>query len=445
MKIKCSFISHQNTTDHHTLYVPRNMMDRLPFKRNMTLKCGNTTLDVTCMETKADSLQIMLDTADSLFASIPNLQNIWISIVPGSSVIHMGPVVALLINQFSLNSIHSHSLKEYFTECQSWIQRKGGFFYLLPLSSFIGNEAEGVYYNGRGWESASLPAPNVIYNRCHSRKIERTPSFQQALSRSLNRDIHLFNSGFLSKDQVYHALKDSPALSHHLPKTVLGFEALEEMLSVHRDIFVKGINGSKGRYIMRIQKVDDRFHMQQNSFSAENPLTFPSYPALYKQLRSWCKGSSYLVQETIPFLTVEEKPLDFRFLCHKNRNGEWELISSVARIAARDQFVANVDQGGRIEKPLHVLGTFFSQKKSVAIMKEMKELCTTASTLLSESIDGHFAELGIDVGIDESGKPWLIEINSKPSKRTYLENDRIRPSVQALYEYSFTKWTKKEE
>lgn len=443
MKIKCSFISRQSK-DHHHLYIPEKWMDRFPFQRHMTLKCGSSLLDVTCMGTKTDSLQIMLDTSDSLFASIPPLENIWISIDTRNAMIHMGPVAALLLNQSSLATIHSHSLKEYFTECQEWFQRKGGFFYLLPLSSFAGNKREGVYYNGNDWETGLLPDPHLLYNRCHSRKIERSPSFQKALGRTLDRGIQVFNSGFLSKDEVYNALKDSPTLSPHLPETVKGLDSLQKMLTLYQDVFVKGINGSKGRYIMRIQKRDDGFHMQQNSFSNENPLTFPTYPALYKQLKAWC-NSTYLVQETIPFLTVEGQPLDFRFLCHQNRNKDWELVSSVARIASQDQFVANVDQGGRIEKPLPVLQTIFSPRESLAIMKGMKELCIHASTLLADSMEGHFAELGIDIGIDQSGKPWLIEINSKPSKRTYLENDRIRPSVKALYEYSLAIWTNKEE
>lgn len=445
MKIKCSFVSQKNTNGQHHLYIPRKMMDRYPFQRYMTMKCGNSLLDVTCMETKADSLQIMLDTDDSLFSALPNLENIWVSIDTRHATIHIGPVVALLINQFTLNEHQSHSLKEYFTECQSWFQRKGGLFYLLPLSSFVGNVNEGVVYTGEDWILTPMPAPNVIYNRCHSRKAEHSSTFKKALTRSEERNIHLFNSSFLSKDQVYHVLKDSPVLSHHLPKTVQGIDELEEMLSLYKDVFVKGIHGSKGRYIMRIQKTETEYFVRQNSFSTESTLSFPSYSALYKQIRSWCKRSSYLVQETIPFLPMDLEPLDFRFLCHLNQEREWEVISSVARIAAHEQFVANVDQGGRIEKPLLVLQRLFPHKKSVAILHEMKELCRVSSKLLSESLDGHFAELGIDVGVDESGKPWIIEINSKPSKRTYLENDRIRPSVKALYEYSFTKWIDQEE
>ncbi|MGM0753326.1 MAG: YheC/YheD family protein [Bacillota bacterium] len=445
MKIKCSFSSHKNIHDHHHLYIPKQMMNRYPFQRSMTLKCGNSLLNVTCKEASTDSLQIMLDTSDSLFSSIPNLENIWIFIDSRNALIHMGPVVALLINQFSLNELHSHSLKEYFTECQSWFQRKGGLFYLLPLSTFVGDLPEGVAYLDQEWQSTTLPAPHVIYNRCHSRKVERTPSYKKALTRSENRQIHVFNSGFLSKDDVYNALKDSPSLAHHLPQTMHGIDSLEKMLSLNNDVFVKGINGSKGRYIMRIQKRDKGFIMYQNSFSSQSPLTFPTYSALYKQIRSWCKPSSYIIQETIPFLTVKGQPLDFRFLCHLNGRESWEIVSSVARVASQDQFVANVDQGGSIERPLSILHTVFPHKKSVEILTDMKELCTTSAMLLSETVDGHYAELGIDVGIDESGKPWLIEVNSKPSKRTYLENDRTRPSVKALYEYSFTKWMNKED
>ncbi|MCA1061924.1 YheC/YheD family protein [Rossellomorea sp. AcN35-11] len=445
MKIKCSFSSNKHHHDHHFLTVPKKLMSRLPFQREMTLKCGNSHLDVTCVESTSDTQHIILDTGDSLFSSIPNLDPIWISIDSRHNMIRMGPVVALLINPFSLRTLPSHSLKEYFTECQSWFQQKGGLFYLLPLPSFLGDLKEGVAYHDGDWKSTLLPAPDIIYNRCHSRKTERNSSYKDALIRSEDRQIHVFNSGFLGKDEVYQSLKDSPALAQYLPKTVQGFDSLEEMLDVYEDVFLKGINGSKGRYIMRIQKKDNEYIMYQNSFSSKSPLSFSTYSSLFKQIRAWCKSSSYLTQETIPFLSVEGQPLDFRFLCHLNGKRSWEIVSAVARVAAKEQFVANIDQGGRIEKPLSILNTYFPPKKSAEIFLEMRELCKHAAELLSETADGHFAELGLDVGIDHSGKPWLIEINSKPSKRTYLDNDRIRPSVKALYEYSSGIWMNKED
>ncbi len=199
------------------------------------------------------------------------------------------------------------------------------------------------------------------------------------------------------------------------------------------------------RYILRIQKQEKGFLVHQNSFSSKSPISFPNYLSLHKQIHSWCKSSSYLTQETIHFKTFEEQQLDFRFLCHKKAKGKWEVVSSVARVAANQQFVANVDQGGRIEKPLTILTSLFPDKESYKIMSEMKELSLSSAHLLSESLGGNFAELGIDIGVDSNGDPWIIEINSKPSKRTYLETGRIRPSVKALYEYCLTTWTDKEE
>ncbi|BCB02910.1 hypothetical protein KH172YL63_10430 [Bacillus sp. KH172YL63] len=314
----------------------------------------------------------------------------------------------------------------------------------MPLPSFLGSRQEGAAYNGHTWEMAPLPAPDVIYNRCHSRKMERSPSFQGALSRFEKKKIHVFNRGFLSKDEVYAALKDSPVISAHLPETVNGLDSLEEMLASCNDVFVKAVDGSRGRYILRIQKRERDYLVHQNSFGAKSPLTFSSQEALLRQIKLWCRRSSYLVQETISFVKVDGCSLDFRYLCHLDENGTWQIVSSVARVSSPHQFVANVDQGGVIEKPAAILQTLFPEK-AVEISNEMKKLCIATARLLADSIDGHFAELGMDIGIDGSGKPWLIEVNAKPSKRTYTEASAIRPSVKSLYAYSYRKWIHKED
>ncbi len=82
----------------------------------------------------------------------------------------------------------------------------------------------------------------------------------------------------------------------------------------------------------------------------------------------------------------------------------------MARVAANQQFVANVDQGGRIEKPLTILTSLFTDKESYKIMSEMKELSLSSAHLLSESLGGNFAELGIDIGVDSNGDPGLLKL-----------------------------------
>jgi len=49
-----------------------------------------------------------------------------------------------------------------------------------------------------------------------------------------------------------------------------------------------------------------------------------------------------------------------------------------------------------------------------------------------------FGELGIDLAIDTSGRVWLLEVNSKPSKNdnTPLSGQGIRPSVRIMLHYA---------
>ena len=64
-----------------------------------------------------------------------------------------------------------------------------------------------------------------------------------------------------------------------------------------------------------------------------------------------------------------------------------------------------------------------------------------------ESIQGHYAEFGIDLGVDTRGHIWLLEVNSKPSKSTTAVQQpgdeegehtpsRPRPSVIRMLDYA---------
>jgi hypothetical protein len=445
MMYKCSFISFENPGDTNELILPQPLYHKFDLQGQVILKAGASILNVSCSPSSAGNSQITLKSRDPIFTSIPKMENVLLEMDPDHNLISMGPITALLIDHCNEDKLNTHSLMEYFTECQRWFQQKGGLFYLLPVTSLLKNEWEGFVFDQKNWQKRSVPLPHAIYNRSHSRKIEKHRLYESALKRMEDLSVHLFNSSFLSKDLVYSHLRNCSQLQPHLPETVQGIDQVDEMLAIYKDIFVKGVNGSKGRYILRIQKREKDFLVFQNSFSSKRTLTFQTYSSLYRQLQSWCHSSHYIVQQTIPFMTVKEQPLDFRFLCHKNHKGNWTVTSAVARIASEKQFVANIDQGGRIESPLSILRSLFPDGDSHLIFTNMKALSLSASSFLTQNLKGHYAEFGIDIGVDSAGKPWVIEINSKPSKRTFIDNERVRPSVKALYEYSINIWNQKED
>lgn len=86
-------------------------------------------------------------------------------------------------------------------------------------------------------------------------------------------------------------------------------------------------------------------------------------------------------------------------------------------------------------KPLHILSIFSNRETAIQQLKLMKELAIEACSLVTQMSDGIIGELGVDIGVDEEGKLWIIEINSKPSKNFEAESNKIRPSAKALLEY----------
>jgi glutathione synthase/RimK-type ligase-like ATP-grasp enzyme len=439
MMFKSSFFNLENHREKNELIVPDAIYHKFDFAGKWIFKAGTSSIHIDCSPSGSSDQRFTLKSSDLIFSSFPGMEHALIKIDQERKIISTGPITALLIDYFQEDKLITHSLKEYFTECHRWFQQQGGLFFIITVPSFVNDQAEGYLYDQGEWQKRAIPYPDVIYNRSHSRKLENLKQFESALNRTSERSIHMFNTSFLSKDAAYSHLKTCSRIQPHLPQTALGLERLEEMLSIYKDVFVKRVNGSKGRYIIRIQKREEDYLVSQNSFSSKPTHIFRTYSSLYRQLWSWCRNSRYIVQETIPFLTVNGQTLDFRFLCHRNHLGNWSVISTAARIASENQFVANIDQGGRMGSPLDILSDLFPRAQK-EIHSNMKDISLSASSYLSEHLEGNFAEFGIDIGVDSSGKPWIIEVNSKPSKKTFIANERIRPSVKALYEYSYHIW-----
>ncbi|WP_449539287.1 YheC/YheD family endospore coat-associated protein [Ferdinandcohnia sp. Marseille-Q9671] len=355
------------------------------------------------------------------------------------NTLELGPVVGLLTEITEKdNQVSFGSIQDFCNELSLFANQIGVLFYVFSLPIF---QKQNGYVNLDGtWVKSIVPYPHVVHNRIHSRKREQSPVFIRFTHELQQKNVPYFNDHFLNKWEVHEILHENEHLHSYLPDTMLltSKEILFEMLEKYECVFVKPVHGSQGRNIFRIHKTNQgTYYLDYTTFSGEIETVHQSFSSLFQSLYSRLKQQTFIVQQCMSLLLLNEKPLDFRILCQKQDSEKWRLTSAVARVSSKDQFVSNLARGGEIQRVHDVLVENFDVKQIPHIKRLLKDLALEVASIIDCTADGIFAELGIDLALDSSGIPTIIEVNTKPSKN--LEQDKlsskIRPSAKAILQH----------
>jgi hypothetical protein len=365
----------------------------------------------------------------------------------------LAPFIGLIteIAEEQFDSPHFRSIHSFCEELHHVTDKWGGFFFVFPLQPIVSDSITGYYYQEEQWLKSKLPLPNVIYNRIHSRRLEASPIFQTFRKELDAQSIPMFNNRFLSKWDVHGFIMSEDHLKPYIPYTHLySKQKLSEMLSNFSLLFMKPIHGSQGRNIIRIERLEHGYDIQFSYFKEKQANIFVTTEMeLLKIVEVYAQKSSYILQQGIPFIHFQGRHIDFRVLCHKRKNDNWNVTSVVARLSAEQQFVSNISRGGDLLKPLKALSLFFDVTTSEQLFVYLKELAVELASVISFHSNGFTGELGIDIGIDLNGHPWIIEVNSKPSKNREEQEIKVRPSAKAIISYchllALEQYTQEEE
>jgi glutathione synthase/RimK-type ligase-like ATP-grasp enzyme len=354
--------------------------------------------------------------------------------------LYIGPIIALLTEIPSVQDDEEPNFGSIHTFCKElnqFVTKNGGFFYVFHYYDFSGESVNGYYFDENKWVYSKLPLPDAVYNRIHFRKNEQTRSFKNFRMALEQFSIPMFNDRFLSKWEVYQHLMQESRIHPFMPETcLLSQESFYEFMEQYESVFIKPVHGSQGRNIIKLVNEGENIQFQTSRTSLPNhPIKKYLKNNAFYQLKPYLHNRIYIIQQGIPLLHFEGKPMDFRVLVHKNQQDLWEVTSLVARISAEEQFVSNLAKGGKVMKPLQVLTSFFNKETAFKLISLLKEVSIDAAEIISRNTNGITGELGIDIGIDDSGKPWIIEINSKPSKNFEDSLSKIRPSAKAIIQF----------
>jgi glutathione synthase/RimK-type ligase-like ATP-grasp enzyme len=365
---------------------------------------------------------------------------------PNNRTLYIGPLIGVMMSRVSTKDIEKPfgSNTAFCRELTDACTKYGAFVYfytpqgLTPSPQIV----NGWSFSDR-WHKHPFPAPDVVYNRLTSRKLENLPIVQKFMTDiKIRYGSSVFNEKYLDKTEVFEALKKEAGLAGFLPESYhfKNYLMLKSMISRHPAIFLKPITGSLGKGIIRISKLaDNNYQYSYNTLTGVRKRTFTDLTLLFTSISGILKQQRYQIQQGLKLIEVKGRPVDFRVLVQRNAVGEWSLTSIVARTAGEHDFVSNLARGGTLSRVQEVVGHTNLTVTNKSLLNN--KLCAAALKIargIESQIPAHFAELGIDLAADVNGKVWLLEVNSKPSKEdnTPLVENKIRPSVTKVVRYS---------
>lgn len=275
----------------------------------------------------------------------------------------------------------------------------------------------GYAWTGTRWRRWSGPLPRAVHNRVFAIK----PGAMRRV-RGLAKELGpgFFNPP-VSRDkwQLWQDLADNDLIRPHLPPTwPLSRRLIRRTPAIIRRygcVILKPRVGSLGLGIVVVEpseKRKGRYHL----VPFKGRIRLVDRRRLRKFLRRLnAKRNSYLLQDTIPLITLAGRRCDIRVPVQRVGDGSWRVVTPSVKQAVRHRYITNIARGGQAYSFHTVIGEVFGFGQIAAIEASIAKLSLDIATHLSTK-EPHLADLGLDVGLDPDGKPWLIEVNLRDQR-----------------------------
>lgn len=302
--------------------------------------------------------------------------------------------------------------------------------------NFQAMTVKGYTLNPAGkWMATTSPVPAYIYDRCFYNGKKYNAAYKSSILKLLQqKHIQFLGVGLKGKWQMYQAVSQHPILSKYLPATEIYADPnqLRQWLNQYSSIILKPVNGSLGVGVMKVTKMENLSLRVEGRGKENSPFTsdFTSFQNFIRFLKSNMQNWKYLIQPYLSLTTKEGVPFDVRLLVQKNSSGKWLTTGKAIRMGAKHSITSNLHGGGTaisFEK-------FSKQNYSSSQMDNISIHLSIIEKLLPEYLEkvhGPLLELGIDAGIDASGKVWLIEVNSKPGRQIFEQLKDKETTIQS--------------
>ncbi|WP_068786527.1 YheC/YheD family endospore coat-associated protein [Paenibacillus phocaensis] len=308
-------------------------------------------------------------------------------------------------------------------------ERQGLTVYVFCLGWIASGNAAGIpgyTYEHETWVRKWFPRPDIIYDRAltHDRKQQLRKHRLLARLTAEHPFVYLAR-GLAGKWAVYQALLQCPEAAAHLPETALyqGQAQLDEWLQAHDgEAFLKPRNGTHGKRTLHVKWDPPRGEVKIMGRSGRNTIfrrRFPTKQAGLEWVDRFTGRRPFLIQPYLQLNNSDGEPFDVRVLMQKNAKGEWSLTGMAVRVGRKDSLTSNLHGGGTAHPARPFLIRALGELGGKAAEAAIRKLSLLIPAYL-ETRFGRLAELGLDFGVDRQGSVWVLEVNSKPGRSSFL-------------------------
>lgn len=276
----------------------------------------------------------------------------------------------------------------------------------LEQISLSSNKTNGYKYSKGKYKYIRTTIPKVIHNRT------MPGSKMEKRMKKLRRSGIVFNSRTrYSKYKIHKLIKE--AFSAHLPVTApYSKSKLREMMSRFNSLYIKPQSSSVGNGIIKItRRTHGKWKLQLPKGSS-----VASKTTVEKRVSSYARKQKYMIQETIPLAKYNGNPYDIRVSVQRGEGGKWQVTGMVGKVARKGSHVTNVARGGKVKKCAQLFTN--STMDPSKVTQAVKQLSLDLTRYLGDRLN-RLADVGLDIGVTSTGKPYFIELNCRDQRYSF--------------------------
>lgn len=197
----------------------------------------------------------------------------------------------------------------------------------------------------------------------------------------------------------------------YIPETrKFGRQQLERMITGYGMVYVKPECGTYGNGVIRAERREGGRYSYQFEETVRH---FDGFDSFYTSLAKKTGGRRYLIQKGIHLLKHNGRRFDIRVMVQLSPEGVWEATGIIGRLGHPRKIVTNYHSGGRPTDFRKLLSSHLQEHQLGQLSRDLSVLGTRMARHMQAAYPG-IRQIGVDIGLDRSLTPWIIEVNMNP-------------------------------